>query len=144
MAPSGIIQFLDCPADKQEANPVAPLACLMEVAPVMDSITRLPTFDSLRSHVHQVLCQHDQLEPSQTPIYQAIITRSGRPCGLFFQVQGPRLVKTYAIWAGEENRILFYDSMGGRFAETRLTEAPDPLQLGSSAGSTQHSRRKAA
>jgi len=96
---------------------------------VTDAVVSLPTFDTLRSHVLQVLCRHDQLDPGQTPMHQAIITRSGRPCGLFFQVQGPRLVKTYAIWAGEENRILFYDSMGGRFAETRLGEAPDPLKL---------------
>jgi len=96
---------------------------------VKDPVLCLPTFDSLRTHVHKVLCQHDQLDPGQTPMHQAVITRSGRPCGLFFQVQGPRLVKTYAIWAGEENRILFYDSMGGRFAETHLGEAPDPLKL---------------
>jgi hypothetical protein len=96
---------------------------------VTDSIVSLPTFDCLRSHVLRVLCQHDQLDPDQTPLHQAVITRSGRPCGLFFQVQGPRLVKTYAIWAGEENRILFWDSMGGRFAETRLSESPDPLKL---------------
>jgi hypothetical protein len=48
---------------------------------------------------------------------------------LFFQVQGPRLLRTHAIWAGDENRILFYDSTGLRFAETRLSEAPDPLKL---------------
>ena len=95
-----------------------------------DSVLSLPTFDCLRSYVLRVLCQHDQLDPDQTPMHQAVITRSGRPCGLFFQVQGPRLVKTYAIWAGEENRILFWDSMGGRFAETRLSASPDPLNLG--------------
>jgi len=95
----------------------------------MDAVVCLATLDSLRTHIHQVLCGHDQLEPAQTPLFQSIIKRSGRPCGLFFQVQGPRLVKTYAIWAGEENRILFYDSQGGRFAETRLSEAPDPLKL---------------
>jgi hypothetical protein len=60
---------------------------------------------------------------------EARITRSGRTCGLFFQVQGPRLVKTYAVWAGEEGRILFYDSTGQRFAQTRLSEAPDPRRL---------------
>jgi hypothetical protein len=71
---------------------------------------------------------HDNLEPSQTPLFQALMTRRDKPCGLFFQVQGPRLLKTYAVWAGEENRILFYDSTGERFAETRLSDAPDPLK----------------
>ena len=62
-------------------------------------------------------------------MYQALIVRRGKPCGLFFQAQGPRLLKTYAVWAGEENRVLFYDSTGERFAECRLSDAPDPLKL---------------
>src|ERR1700750_2263553 len=95
----------------------------------MDAVACLPTLEELRQHVRGVLCGHDQLAPEQTPLLQSLITRSGRPCGLFFQVQGPRMVKTYAVWAGEEGRILFYDSQGGRFAETRLSEAPDPLKL---------------
>jgi hypothetical protein len=39
------------------------------------------------------------------------------------------MVKTYAVWAGEEDRILFYDSNGQRFGEVRLSEAPDPRKL---------------
>jgi hypothetical protein len=89
----------------------------------------LPTLEQLRQHIHQTLCEHDQLDPKQTPLHQARILRSGKLCGLFFQVQGPRLLKTYAVWAGEENRILFYDSTGLRFAETRLSDGPDPLDL---------------
>jgi hypothetical protein len=95
----------------------------------MDTVVPLPTLDVLREHVRRVLCSHDQLDPEQTPLHQAVITRSGRPCGLFFQVQGPRQVKTYAVWAGDEDRILFYDSGGQRFAEVRLSEAPDPHRL---------------
>jgi hypothetical protein len=89
----------------------------------------LPTLEALRDHVRTVLCRHDQLDPAQTPLHQSVISRSGRPCGLFFELQGPRRVKTYAVWAGEEGRILFYDSGGQRFAQTRLSEAPDPLRL---------------
>jgi hypothetical protein len=95
----------------------------------MDAVACLPTVEELRSHVLKILCHHDRLDPGQTPLRQAVITRAGRPCGLFFQVQGPRLVKTYAVWAGEEDRILFYDSTGNRFAQTRLSEAPDPVRL---------------
>jgi hypothetical protein len=95
----------------------------------MDAVACLPTFEVLRDHVLKTLCGHDQLDPKQTPLHQAVIMRSGRPCGLFFQVQGPRLVKAYAVWAGEEDRILFYDCQGVRFAQTRLSEAPDPLNL---------------
>ena len=95
----------------------------------MDAVAALPTVDELRRHVLHTLCTHDQLDPNQTPLYQAVIARRGRPCGLFFQAQGPRLLRTYAVWAGEENRILFYDAGGVRFAETRLSEGPDPLKL---------------
>jgi hypothetical protein len=95
----------------------------------MDAVACLSTLEELRQHVLQILCDHDHLDTAQTPLHQALMTRSGRPCGLFFQVQGPRLLRTYALWVGEENRILFYDSGGVRFAETRLSEAPDPLKL---------------
>lgn len=95
----------------------------------MDAVVPLPTLEELRTHVLQVLCGHDRLDAGQTPLGQAVIRRRGRPCGLFFQVQGPRQVRAYAVWAGEEDRILFYDSNGTRFAETRLSEGPDPLKL---------------
>lgn len=93
------------------------------------TVVALPTLEDLRRHVLQTLCAHDRLDPTVTPLRQAIVKRSGRACGLFFQVQGPRMLKTYAVWAGEENRILFYDSTGLRFAETRLSDAPDPGKL---------------
>jgi hypothetical protein len=38
-------------------------------------------------------------------------------------------VRTYAVWAGDEDRVLFYDSAGQRFAETRLSEGPDAREL---------------
>jgi hypothetical protein len=95
----------------------------------MDAVVSLPTLAELRRHVLHTLCLHDKLDPEQTPMYQGIIERSGRPCGLFFQVQGPRLLKTYAVWAGEENKVLFYDSTGQRFAVTRLSDGPDPIEL---------------
>ena len=95
----------------------------------MDSVAALPTLADVRQYVLQTLCRHDRLDPGQTPLREAVIVRSGRPCGLFFQAQGPRMLKTYAVWAGEENKVLFYDSTGQRFAVTRLSEAPDPLKL---------------
>jgi hypothetical protein len=95
----------------------------------MAAVVCLPTLASLRDYVRQTLCSRDQLDPAQTPVLESVITRSGRACGLFFQVQGPRRVRTYAVWAGDEDRILFYDSTGRRFDETRLSEGPDPVKL---------------
>jgi hypothetical protein len=95
----------------------------------MSIVASLPTLRELRCHVHDRLCAHDRLDPCRTPVHQALILRAGRPCGLFFQVQGPRLLRAYALWAGEENRIIFYDSAGQRFSETRLRHGPNPREL---------------
>jgi len=101
----------------------------VEVCTLMDSVVALPNLAALRRHVLEVLCGKDNLDPGQTPLYQGVITRKGRPCGLFFQIQGPRMLRTYAVWAGEENRILFYDSTGTRFAESRMSDGPDLSKL---------------
>jgi hypothetical protein len=95
----------------------------------MDAVERLTTLELLRTYIHTRLAQHDDLDPEQAPLRESVLKRRGRPCGLFFQLQGPRQVRTYAVWAGEENRILFYDSLGQRFAQTTLSEGPDPRQL---------------
>jgi hypothetical protein len=95
----------------------------------MEAVERLTTLQQLREHVSKVLAEHDQLDQAQAPLRQSILRRRGRPCGLFFQLQGPRHVRTYAVWAGEENRVLFYDSLGRRFAQTTLSEGPDPREL---------------
>ena len=58
-----------------------------------------------------------------------LITRKGKPCGLFLQALGPRLLKNFAIWAGDENRILYYNSSGERVAETHERSGPDPRGL---------------
>ncbi len=78
----------------------------------------------LREYVHRVLCERDRLDPGQTPMTEAVVTRRGKPCGLAFEIEGPRLLRTTAIWAGDEARILFYDSTGVRFTEVRLSESP--------------------
>lgn len=89
------------------------------------SVVALPTAPALNRFVREMLCSHDRLDPAQTPMYRAPLKRRGRPCGLVFHVEGPRLLKTSAVWAGDEHRILFYDSTGARFGEVKLSEAPD-------------------
>jgi hypothetical protein len=92
-------------------------------------VVPLPTLEQLRLYVRRTLCDRDRLDADEAKLRQGLIQKRGRPCGLFFQVEGPRLLRTYAVWAGEEDRILFYDSTGERFAETRLCESPDPADL---------------
>ncbi len=93
------------------------------------TILSLPSIAKLRRHVHERLCSCDQLDPTQTPMQEALLRRSGKPCGMTFQVIGPRMVRIYAVWAAQEKRILFYDSMGNRFAETQLEKSPDPKKI---------------
>jgi hypothetical protein len=88
-------------------------------------VVPLPTVAQLREYVRQKLCDRDRLDPEQVHLREGLIEKHGRACGLFFQVQGPRLLRTYAVWAADEFRILFYDSTGERFGEARLSEAPD-------------------
>jgi hypothetical protein len=96
----------------------------------MHTITAyLPTLDELRQHVHQTLCAHEGLDPRYTPLHQSLVERKGKPCGLFFHIQGPRLLKAYAVWSGDEHRVLFYGAGGDRFAETLVSEGPDARRL---------------
>jgi hypothetical protein len=95
----------------------------------METVAALPTLEDLTRYVLEMLCAYDHLDPGQTPLIQKLLVRSGRPCGLYFEAQGPRLLRPYAVWAGEEDRILFYNSSRVRFAETKLSEGPDPQEL---------------
>jgi len=96
----------------------------------MVTVTSLPTIEILRRHILETLCSHDRLDPGQAVVHEGVIRCSGRPCGLFIQVSGTRKMNSYAVWAGDENRVLYYDSGGLRFAETRLSESPAATALG--------------
>lgn len=94
----------------------------------METVVALPKRTDVRTFVRQVLGNHDRLEASEFPFFEGPITQNGRTCGLIFELHGPRLMRSRAIWAADEHRILFYDSMGLRFSEVRLSEAPDPAE----------------
>lgn len=83
------------------------------------------TLDDLRRFVRQTLCERDRLDPAQTPLREDPILRRGRPCGLFFQADGPRRLKNFAVWTTDESRVLFYDSTGQRYADVHLSDGPE-------------------
>ena len=95
---------------------------------VESSVVSLPTREALTRFVRDMLCSHDRLDPVQTPMYQAPLKRRGKACGIVYHVEGPRLLKTSAVWAGDEHKILFYDSTGVKFSEVRLSEGPAPSE----------------
>jgi hypothetical protein len=89
----------------------------------------IPSLDELSKLVHHALCDFDRLDPNCTPMVKSVVRRGGKPCGMFYQIQGPRQMRSYAIWAGEEGRVLFYNSAGERIHHIRLTESPDPASI---------------
>jgi hypothetical protein len=90
-----------------------------------EAVVAAPTLDDLYGFVHRTLCEQDALDTAQTPLAKGVLTRAGRACGMLFHVEGPRLLRTSAVWAADENRVLFYDSTGLRVREVTLSEAPD-------------------
>ena len=55
---------------------------------------------------------------------EQVLLRSGKPCGIFFCLHGPRATKFTAIWDAQRNQVLFYGSRGERFLKTQLLESP--------------------
>lgn len=82
------------------------------------------TVDELAAYVHRVLCEKDSLEPRQAPLFRTPLKKRGRSCGLVFHVEGPRLLRTSAVWSADADRIIFYDSTGNRFRQIELSESP--------------------
>ena len=91
---------------------------------MLPSTQRLQNLEHLREYVSRTLCQHDQLELGAFRITERLLVRGGRPCGIFFCLDGPRSLKVTAVWETERNTILFYNSTGERFHRTQLTLAP--------------------
>jgi hypothetical protein len=92
---------------------------------MLSSAEQISNLENLRQYVIEVLCERNQLELGAFPVSERILVRSGKPCGLFFCLHGPRSVKFTAIWETEQNTILFYDATGERIHRTRLLRAPE-------------------
>jgi hypothetical protein len=90
-----------------------------------EAVVSLPTFDELAGFVHRTLCQLDALDPAQTPLTRTPLVRATKPCGVLFHAVGPRLLRTAAVWAADEHKLLFYDSTGQRVRQVRLSESPE-------------------
>ncbi len=89
-----------------------------------EQVVALPTYEELCRFVRVTLCEQDALDYDQTPFFQTRIERRGKPWGVLFHVVGPRELKTSAVWASAEDRVVFYNSQGQRIREVQLQEAP--------------------
>jgi hypothetical protein len=104
------------------------------------SVVVCAAVEDLAAFVHQVLCDKDVLDPAQTPLFQTPLKKAGRTCGMIFHVEGPRLLRTSAVWSADDDRVIFYDSTGHRFHEVSLSEGPTP-KLSNPAGNTPRDER---
>lgn len=80
--------------------------------------------DDLRRYVHERICDQNELEVNYFQVTERMLTRGGKPCGIFFCLHGPRSVKFTAIWETDRNRILFYGSNGERLLGIKLGQTP--------------------
>jgi hypothetical protein len=90
------------------------------------AVVAFSAVEELAAFVHEVLCDRDALDPAQVPLFRTPLQRGARTCGLVFHVEGPRLLRTSAVWSSDDARIIFYDSSGTRFREVDLSESPAP------------------
>ena len=78
----------------------------------------------LRQYVQETICTQHELEVNYFQITERVLTRCGKPCGIFFCLHGPRSTKFTAIWETDGNTVLFYGSTGQRLRKTQLSAAP--------------------
>jgi hypothetical protein len=74
----------------------------------------------LRQYVYSTLCNHHDLVVGAFSMSERILVRSGKPCGIYFCLHGPRSVRLTAIWEIERNTILFYGATGEKLSKTQL------------------------
>jgi len=91
---------------------------------MLASSRQIYNLNDLRKYVNETLCKNEHLELGAFQMTERVLTRGGRPCGVFFCLHGPRQVKFTAIWETDRNRVLFYTSTGERFHKTQLIVAP--------------------
>lgn len=83
---------------------------------------KIENLDDLRSYINRVLCDQEQLVLGAFRMTERLLTRGGRPCGMYFCVHGPRSVKISAVWDALTGAVLFYGSSGERFHKMLLEE----------------------
>lgn len=79
---------------------------------------------NLREFVNATLCEIFQLQQGAFPLTEKVLNRAGKPCGIYFCLQGPRAVRFTAIWETDRNQVLFYGPSGERILKTELIVGP--------------------
>lgn len=83
------------------------------------------SMNELERFMIEGLCNHERLDQQQVRVHRSALRRGSMIVGLVVRVEGPRLMRSQALWIEQENRVLFYNSAGQRFATVKLAEAPE-------------------
>lgn len=76
--------------------------------------------ETLRQQVRRRLAELGHLEEDAFPMTERIVVRSGKPCGIYFCLHGPRSVKLTAVLDMQQKNVLFYGSDGVRAEKMEL------------------------
>ena len=82
----------------------------------------------LSDYVNETLCYHNQLKKDAFQMTKRLLVRSGRPCGIFYCLHGPRMVKFTAIWEKDNNQVLFYGPTGEKVQQTKLLDSISDME----------------
>jgi hypothetical protein len=91
---------------------------------MLTQVQQIDTLQDLREYVNTTICEQNQLQVGAFRMTEKALLRSGKPCGVYFCLHGPRLTRFTAIWETEQNQILFYGSRGERFLKVQLNVPP--------------------
>lgn len=85
---------------------------------------RIESVCDLREYVNTTICTQHQLKEGIFSMTERVLLRSGKRCGIYFCLHGPRATKFTAIWDIERNQVLFYSSRGERTLKIQLIDSP--------------------
>jgi len=91
---------------------------------MLPRLQQIESIRDLREYVNTMLCNHCQLKAGAFSLTERVLMRTGKPCGIYFCLHGPRATKFTAIWEMDRNQVLFYDSRGKRFLKAQLLVVP--------------------
>ena len=88
---------------------------------------------AVRTHVNEVLCELEDLEPDHFPLSERTLERNGQACAAMFVLHGPRQLQVTAVWEWERGVIWFYNAIGERCAKTQLQSTASPTAAAATA-----------
>lgn len=86
-----------------------------------DTTLAFPQWDDLAAFVRTTLCELDHLDPEGTPFFRTAVFHGGRMTGYVFHLEGPRLLRTSAVWSMKDGRLVVYDSTGQKVRQLNLS-----------------------